>query len=447
MPEPTPLLLFNDESLMDTVREALLVLNADLRVRRANRSFFRTFNVAPKETEGRLVYELGNGQWDIPALRRLLEEILPQNTTFNDFEVVHDFPSIGHRVMLLNARRIYREGNDTELMLLAIEDITERRKLEAALAAQQESLRVTLQSIGDAVIATDTEGRITLLNPVAETVTGWTSPEASGLPLESVFQIVNESTRRKVENPVTKALREGNVVGLANHTLLIGKGGTERPIDDSAAPIRSADGDIIGVVLVFRDITERRKTERVVQAALEYAENIVETVRESMLVLDSDLRVKSANEAFYRTFRVSRAETVGRLVYDLGNRQWDIPALRQLLEHILPQQSAFNDFEVAPRFHGHWTKGHVAQRPPTPAGRCGHGLDSSRHRGHHRATAIGGRAARTGDTLHVAGEERSGPLDLHTRPARPDHKLEPGGRENSRLHRGRGARAALLAHL
>jgi PAS domain S-box-containing protein len=350
MPEPTPLLLFNDESLMDTVREALLVLNVDLRVRRANRSFFRTFNVAPKETEGRLIYELGNGQWDIPALRRLLEEVLPQNTTFNDFEVVHDFPSIGRRVMLLNARRIYREGNESESILLAIEDITERRKLEDALAAQQESLRITLQSIGDAIIATDTEGRVTSLNPVAEKLTGWTSREATGQPLESVFQIVNEDTRRKVENPVTKALREGTVVGLANHTLLIRKDGTERPIDDSAAPIRSAGGGIIGVVLVFRDITERRKTERAVQVALEYAENIVETVREAMLVLDGDLRVKSGNGAFYRTFRVTPAETVGRLVYDLGNRQWNIPALRQLLEHILPQQSAFNDFEVAHDF-------------------------------------------------------------------------------------------------
>ena len=201
MPDQT----FNAENIVDTVREPILVLSADLKVQRANRSFYRTFQVAPQDTENRLVYELGNGQWDIPALRKLLEEILPQNTAFEDFEVAHDFPDIGRKVMLLNARRIHRDGHHPEAILLAIEDITERRKLEAALAAQQEWLRVTLRSIGDAVIATDTEGRVTLLNSVAEQLTGWTTPEALGLPLESVFQIVNEETRRTVENPVTRA--------------------------------------------------------------------------------------------------------------------------------------------------------------------------------------------------------------------------------------------------
>ncbi len=350
MPEPTPLFPFTADSIVDTVREPLLVLDAGLRVRRANRSFYQTFRVEPADTEARLLYELGNGQWDIPALRRLLEEILPQNAAFDDFEVTHDFEAIGRKVMLLNARRVYREGNRTESILLAIEDITERRRTEEALAAQQEWLRVTLGSIGDAVIATDAEGRVTFLNPSAEALTGWTDLDAKGLPLERIFPIVNEETRRTVENPVTKALREGAVVGLANHTLLIRKDGTETPIDDSAAPIRDVAGQGIGVVLVFRDVTERRKAERMAQEAREYAESIVATVREALLVLDDDLRVRSANASFYRTFRVTPAETEGCLLYDLGNRQWDIPALRTLLEEILPQQSSFNDFEVTHDF-------------------------------------------------------------------------------------------------
>jgi PAS domain S-box-containing protein len=338
------------ESIVETVREPLLILDADLRVRRANRSFYSTFRVAPEDTEQRLLYDLGDGQWDIPALRRLLGEILPGNTAFNDYEVVHAFPSIGRKVMLLNARRLYREGNRTEFVLLAIEDITERRRAEDALAVQQEWQRVTLRSIGDAVITTDVNSRVTYLNPVAETLTGWTTAEASGLPLETVFQIVNEETRKKVENPVTKSLRDGHVVGLANHTMLISKGGGERSIDDSAAPIRAASGEVIGVVLTFRDISDRRRAERAAQAALEYAENVVETVRESLLVLDGDLRVQSANASFYRTFRVTPAETENCLLYDLGNRQWDIPALRKLLEEILPHQSSFNDFEVTHDF-------------------------------------------------------------------------------------------------
>ena len=219
MPEQIPPPSFDADSIVDTVRESLLILDPGLRVRGANRSFYQAFKVEPEDTEGRLVYELGNHQWDIPALRKLLEEILPQNTAFNDFEISHHFRTIGHKVMLLNARRVCRADNHTESILLAIEDIT-----------------------------------------------------------------------------------------------------------------------------------ERRKAERTAQAAQEDAENVMATVRESLVILDGDLRVKSANESFYRTFRVTPAETEGRLLYELGNRQWDIPALRKLLEEILPQQSSFNDYGVEHHF-------------------------------------------------------------------------------------------------
>jgi two-component system CheB/CheR fusion protein len=114
------------EGIVDTVREPLLILDGDLRVVSANRSFFKTFRVAQEETEGSLVYELGNHQWDIPKLRELLETILPRSSEFNDFTVEHDFPTIGRKKMLLNARRIYEEEKKTLLILLAIEDVTER---------------------------------------------------------------------------------------------------------------------------------------------------------------------------------------------------------------------------------------------------------------------------------------------------------------------------------
>ena len=117
-------------------------------------------------------------------------------------------------------------------------DITERRRAEQALQKKSEWLRITLSSIGDAVITTDAEGRVASLNPVAEALTGWTEQEAQGRPLDSVFHIINEQSREPVENPATRALREGRIVGLANHTVLIAKDGTERAIDDSAAPIR-----------------------------------------------------------------------------------------------------------------------------------------------------------------------------------------------------------------
>ena len=121
-----------------------------------------------------------------------------------------------------------------------------------------ERLRVTLASIGDAVISTDAEGRVDFLNPVAEELVGWKTEEAADADLDDVFRIVNEDTRQPVENPAMRALKEGVIVGLANHTVLISKDGNERPIDDCAAPIRDAEGNVIGSVLVFRDVSEQR---------------------------------------------------------------------------------------------------------------------------------------------------------------------------------------------
>lgn len=132
---------------------------------------------------------------------------------------------------------------------------------EAALRASEERYGLTLESIGDAVITTDAQGQLEFLNPVAETLTGWKQAEACGRPLAEVFQIINEHTRQAVEDPVTRVLREGLVVSLANHTLLIAKDGAEIPVADSGAPIRSDQDKIIGVVLVFRDQTKERQAQ------------------------------------------------------------------------------------------------------------------------------------------------------------------------------------------
>jgi PAS domain S-box-containing protein len=136
-----------------------------------------------------------------------------------------------------------------------------RQRASEVLHAERERFRTTLTSIGDAVMVADAQGRVTLLNPVAEALTGWDA-DALGQPVEAVFRILNEATREPVENPVGKVLREGAVVGLGNHTVLIGRDGRERPIDDSGAPIRDGRGRVVGVVLVFRDITERRAAEQ-----------------------------------------------------------------------------------------------------------------------------------------------------------------------------------------
>jgi two-component system, cell cycle sensor histidine kinase PleC len=195
----------------------------------AGRSFYEVFKVKPEETLGQLIYDLGNKQWDIPSLRELLETILPQKTTFDNYEVAHDFSAIGRRIMLLNARQIQGALGKEKIILLAIEDITERRQIEIGLEKARKELEATKQSEDD---------------------------------------------------------------------------------------------------------------------AREYAESIINTVREPLIALNQDLRVVSASRSFYEVFKVKPEETVGHLIYDLGNRQWNIPQLRELLETILPRRTAFNNYEV-----------------------------------------------------------------------------------------------------
>jgi PAS domain S-box-containing protein len=149
----------------------------------------------------------------------------------------------------------------SSVSFVVVSDVNARKRAEEALRQQREWLQVTLSSIGDAVIATDTDGHVTFLNPVAESLTGWKQEEARGQSLRKVFNIMNEQTRETVENPALRAMREGLIVGLANHTVLIAKDGAEMPIDDSGAPIKGAEGKVIGAVLIFRDITERRSAE------------------------------------------------------------------------------------------------------------------------------------------------------------------------------------------
>jgi PAS domain S-box-containing protein len=194
-------------------------------------------------------------------------------------------------------------------------DITERRHAEDALRKQAEWLRVTLSSIGDAVITTDAEGAVMFLNGVAEVLTGWTRDEAAGRPMEEVFSIINEQTRLPAENPVGRVLREGVVVGLANHTLLIAKGGTETPIDDSAAPIRDDEGRIVGVVLVFRDVTERRRQEAIIEEQrrlAEFARDMGQAFTESdslgeMLDHCSALTIRHLDGALARIWTIDEA--------------------------------------------------------------------------------------------------------------------------------------------
>lgn len=203
--------------------------------------------------------------------------------------------------------------------------VDEMKRAEGALAREREHLAVTLHSIGDAVIATDTTSRVVMVNRVAEQLTGWSQAEAWGRPLAEIFRIVNEKTGEPAEDPVRKVLESGTVVGLANHTALISRDGRRPAIADSAAPIRGPGGEALGVVLVFRDVTESRRAEQALEQSEEalrrerdFTSAVVDTAGALVIVLDLKGRIMRFNRECERVTGYSAAEAQGHTLWELG---------------------------------------------------------------------------------------------------------------------------------
>jgi diguanylate cyclase (GGDEF)-like protein/PAS domain S-box-containing protein len=328
------------ENIVETVREPLVVLDSDLKILTANLSFYDTFKVTPGETIGNFIYDLGNRQWDIPKLRVLFEEILPHDTVFNGYEVEHDFQGIGRKIILLNARQIFRKNIGSHIILLAMEDITERKRVEAALQISEKKFSDVFHSVPALIgISTIKEGKFIEVNQTYLQTLGYLREEIIGKTAHEIGLWEDESERVEV----TRTLQEQGSIRNVEVRFKVKTG-------HSLIGLLSAELiDINGewrMLSIVRDITERKQLETEIQDAREYAENIVETVREPLVVLNSDLKILTANLSFYDTFKVAPEETIGNFIYDLGNRQWDIPKLRVLVEEILPHDTVINGYEV-----------------------------------------------------------------------------------------------------
>ena len=256
------------KNIFNTVRDAILILDENMSVLSANRSFFNIFKVDSANTIGSLLYDLGNGQWNIPNLRVLLEDILPKNDTVDDYEIEHKFESIGQKTMLLNACKIVANNNEAPIILLAIEDISERRRLEGLLTESEERFRRLFETASDGIVLLEKlEGKIAHANPSTEKMLGYSNEECIGKNLQDIGVSLDMSDF----STTIKAL---NKRGIINYSDVPVKTKSGQYID---ADIYMVDRAKL-VQCNIRDITERKKTAE----SLRYRTAELETVNKEL---------------------------------------------------------------------------------------------------------------------------------------------------------------------
>ena len=310
-------------NIVDTVRESLLILDATLRVRSANRAFYQTFHVSPEETENRLIYELGNGQWDIPALRTLLEDVVPKSSVFNDFELEHTFPIIGRRVMLLNARKL-EAGRHGELLVLAMEDVTARKRAEEALLEAGALQSAIFNSANFSSIATDEKGVIQIFNVGAERMLGYTAAEVMNkitpADISDPQEVIARAAALSLElaTPITpgfEALVFKAARGIEDiyELTYIRKDGSRFPAVVSVTALRDDQNAIIGYLLIGTDNTARKQAEEALLKAGALQNAIFNSANFSSIATDEKGVIQIFNVGAERMLGYAAAEVVDKI--------------------------------------------------------------------------------------------------------------------------------------
>jgi PAS domain S-box-containing protein len=316
------------QNIVDTVREPLLILDTTLRVQSANRAFYQTFCVSRGETEGRLIYELGNGQWDAPALRTLLEDIVPKSSVFDDFELSHTFPLIGRRVMLLNARKL-QAGRHGELLVLAMEDVTAQKRAEEELLKAGALQNAIFNSANFSSIATDEKGVIQIFNVGAERMLGYTAAEVMNNitpadisdPLEVVARA--KALSAELGTPITpgfQALVFKAARGIEDiyELTYIRKDGSRFPAVVSVTALRDDQGGIIGYLLIGTDNTARKQVEaermlldQRVRDQQFYTRSLIESNIDALITTDLRGIITDVNKQMEALTGCTRDELIG----------------------------------------------------------------------------------------------------------------------------------------
>ncbi len=316
------------QDIVDTVREPLLMLDTSLRVQSANRAFYQTFKVTSAETENRHIYELGNGQWDIPALRTLLEDVIPTSSVFNDFELEHTFPVIGRRVMLLNGRKL-RAGSHGELLVLAMEDVTARKRAEEALLKAGALQNAIFNSANFSSIATDEKGVIQIFNVGAERMLGYMAAEVMNTITPADISDPQEVNARAkalsaelgtriapgFEALVFKASR--GIEDIYELTY-IRKDESRFPAIVSVTALRDAPGEIIGYLLIGTDNTARKQIEaermvldQRVRDQQFYTRSLIESNIDALITTDPRGIITDVNKQMEALTGCTRDELIG----------------------------------------------------------------------------------------------------------------------------------------
>jgi diguanylate cyclase (GGDEF)-like protein/PAS domain S-box-containing protein len=244
------------ENIVETVREPLVVLDSELKILTANHSFYQTFRVTPEETIGNFIYDLGNRQWDIPRLQVLVEEILPHDTVINDYEVEHDFPGIGRKIILLNARQIFRKKIGSHIILLAMEDITERKLVEERISEVIRQQQAILDNIPNNAWLKDREGRYLAANDPFSRAVGVSPKYLVG---KSDYDIYPKELAIKYENNIREVIANG-ARRYFEESIVDGQGNIQY-LEKIMTPIFNDAGSVIGIIGIAHDITNLKEVE------------------------------------------------------------------------------------------------------------------------------------------------------------------------------------------